>query len=71
MRVFISWSGERSHKVAETLRRWLPCVSHTLQPWLSSSDLAPGSWWTRDLANELEFAARGIICLTKENLHAP
>lgn len=68
MKVFISWSGERSRLVAEALRYWLPKVIQAIQPWMSSSDIEKGTRWRTDIASELEQSSIGIICLTPENL---
>ncbi|MGA9995605.1 MAG: toll/interleukin-1 receptor domain-containing protein [Pyrinomonadaceae bacterium] len=71
MRVFISWSGERSRQVAEALHDWLPSVIQAVQPWMSANDIEKGTRWRSGLANELEQASVSIICLTPENLEAP
>jgi hypothetical protein len=36
MRVFISWSGERSHQIAGKVHGWLAAAFPALDPWLSS-----------------------------------
>jgi hypothetical protein len=71
MRVFISWSGERSHQVAVALRDWIPSVIQTVEPWISSADVEKGSRWSNEIARELANSSVGIICLTVENLTAP
>ncbi len=68
MKVFISWSGEKSHNYAKALRDWLPGVINAIEPWLSSSDIEPGSRWGFDLSTNLENTDFGIICLTQENI---
>jgi len=70
MKIFISWSGERSHHVAEALRNWLPHVIQGLQPWLSSNDIDKGVRWAADMASHLEDSRVGIICLSPDNLEA-
>lgn len=68
MKVFISWSGERSKAVAESLRYWLPKVIQAVQPWMSADDIEKGTRWRTGIASELEKSSVGIICLTPENL---
>lgn len=71
MKIFLSWSGERSRAMAEALRDWLPLVIQSLQPWLSSADVQKGARWGSEISRALEEARIGIICLTPENLEAP
>ena len=71
MEIFISWSGDRSQKVAEALRDWLPNLIQSVTPFMSASDIEKGSRWSSDIATHLERAQFGLICLTRENLEAP
>ena len=71
MKIFLSWSGSKSKKLAETLRDWLPNVIQALEPWMSAEDIDKGSRWYIDVVSELEKTQFGIICLTPENLESP
>jgi hypothetical protein len=71
MKIFISWSGERSRTVAEFLRYWIPEVIQAVQPWMSAEDIDPGVRWSAEIAGELEASKFGIICLTPENITTP
>jgi hypothetical protein len=71
MKVFISWSGSRSKKVALIFRDWLPSVIQSLEPFVSSEDIDKGSRWNTEIAQELKESTFGIICVTKDNLSAP
>ena len=71
MKVFLSWSGEKSHKVALVFREWFPSVIQSLVPYVSSEDIDKGTRWSTDIANELEDSSFGILCVTKDNLTAP
>jgi hypothetical protein len=71
MKVFLSWSGQLSKRVAEELHRWLPNVIQALEPWLSSEDIAKGAQWSSQVTAELEASKAGIICVTPSNKHAP
>ena len=71
MKVFISWSGEESHKTALVLREWLPSVLQSITPYVSSEDIDKGTRWASDIAGELDESSFGLLCVTKENLNAP
>ena len=71
MKVFISWSGTKSHKVGLVFREWLPSVIQSLEPYVSSEDIDKGARWSTDIATELADSNFGILCVTKENLNAP
>jgi len=68
MKVFISWSGERSRIIAEALREWLPAVIQSADAWLSTQDIEKGSRPLDELTKELKGTSLGIVCLTPENL---
>lgn len=68
MKIFLSWSGTRSHQVAEALRRWLVLVFPTVDAWMSSHDLKAGDRWTQELASQLANTEFGILCITQESL---
>jgi predicted nucleotide-binding protein len=71
MRVFLSWSGDRSRRVALALQNWLPGVLQPVQTWLSD-DIARGQRWEHEVLRQIQEDARvAIICLTPENLTAP
>src|SRR5262245_27921646 len=71
MKVFISWSGDRSKRAAEALRDWLPNVIQNTQPWMSGEDLDAGTRWGKEIDEELESANFGILCITPENAGSP
>jgi TIR domain len=71
MKVFVSWSGERSRLLAQALHSWLPLVLHYVKPWLSDADVSAGDRWATVVAKELETSNFGIICVTPENLNSP
>jgi hypothetical protein len=70
MKVFLSWSGETSKKVACALHKWLPYILQPVRPWLSS-EISKGDRWVAVLEAELKDAEYGIICLTKHNIVHP
>ena len=68
MKVFISWSGTKSQEVAKVLKKWIPCVIQSVEPYFSSADIDKGARWSTDIAKELQDASFGILCVTKDNL---
>lgn len=71
MKLFISWSGEFSRKVAECLSVWIPTIIQTVEVFYSPDDIAKGENWGNRLSEELEQSNFGIVCLTPENVLAP
>jgi hypothetical protein len=67
VKVFLSWSGEKSRRVANVFRDWFPTVIQAIEPWLSSSDLVAGVRWNEALQAELSRAGAGVICVTRSN----
>jgi hypothetical protein len=71
MKVFLSWSGQRSKEVASLLSDWLCCVIQASRPWISTRDLDRGSLWFGEINDQLRDTTVGIICLTQENKNRP
>ena len=71
MKVFISWSGQRSRQIAEILHGWFPKVIQAVDPYFSPEDIEKGSRWDSEISKELDGAQIGLLCLTPENLKAP
>lgn len=67
MKVFVSWSGEKSRDVAHAFRSWLPSVLHAVDPFVSSRDIRAGTRWQSEIAAELDDTDFGLICVTREN----
>jgi hypothetical protein len=70
-KVFISWSGELSKKLAEEIRVWLPGVLQFVKPYFTPNDIEKGTRWSTEISSELESSNAGIICLTKDNINKP
>jgi len=70
MKVFISWSGERSKQVGEIFSKYLTCIIQDCDPFFSP-EIDKGSRWFSEISKELEESEVGIICLTKENISEP
>jgi hypothetical protein len=71
VKIFISWSGPLSRRVAEALHDWLPYVLQAVQPYVSSEDIHKGARWGVDISHELKASKYGIICVTADNINAP
>jgi hypothetical protein len=67
VKVFISWSGDRSQAIAEELRDWLPTIVQSLEPFISTQDVPIGGRGLNVLASQLQDCSFGILCLTQEN----
>jgi hypothetical protein len=70
VKVFISWSGNRSQSVAHALRSWLPDVLQTVEPFLSAADIEAGQRWSQQLAEQLGQTSFGLVCVTADNQEA-
>lgn len=71
MNIFISWSGNRSHQIAELFNGWIRCVIQAAKPWISSHDIDRGALWFSEISKTLATSRFGIICLTPENKTEP
>lgn len=67
MKVFVSWSGELSQKVAALLKNYIPCIIQSVEVFYSPEDIEKGENWDAKISHELEEANYGIICLTPQN----
>ncbi len=71
MKIFVSWSGEMSKKIAQSLKKWLPMIIQAADVFYSPEDIEKGEIWDNKLVQELSSCNYGIICLTSENMAAP
>jgi hypothetical protein len=49
MKVFISWSGETSRRIAEVIRDQLPNALQFVRPFFSHEDIDKGARWEPEL----------------------
>ena len=71
MRIFISWSGDRSKDVATALADWIPYVIPEAKPWISVAHIKPGVRWVDEVSQVLASTKLGILCVTRDNVAAP
>ena len=71
MKIFISWSGNRSRAVAEVLSDWIKCVLQASEPWISTRHIDRGSLWFTEINEKLRDISVGVVCLTQENKGNP
>lgn len=71
MKIFISWSGNRSKAVAELFSEWLKCVIQASQPWISTRDIDRGAIWFSEINDKLRDVSVGVVFLTQENKDRP
>jgi len=71
MRIFTSWSGERSKAAALGLKSLLQDLFEDGVQVFVSDHITPGEAWAQRLGAELEQSEFGILCLTAENFQAP
>lgn len=71
MKVFLTWSGERSKALAQALRAWIPAVLQGTEVFMSEEDIEPGEQWLNRIEKELGKSDVGVVCLTAENRTAP
>ena len=71
MKVFISWSGNRSRAVADLMSVWIKCVLQASDPWISTKHIDRGALWFSEINEKLRDVSVGIVCLTQENKDKP
>jgi hypothetical protein len=71
VKVFISWSGGLSRKVAPELQDWIPPVIQSVDPYVSSEDIGKGARWSTDISAEPEGPNYAVLVVTKYDTDAP
>jgi hypothetical protein len=68
MKVFISWSGDRSKQLGTAIHWWLPKVLNFVDVFFSDSDIESGARWYNSIIDALEKSDAGLVILTPENI---
>ena len=71
VKVFISWSGERSKDAADKIYNVLDKIDEDIIPWMSSQDTPSGESWYNEIQARLSESDVGIVCVTPENSLRP
>jgi hypothetical protein len=71
MRIFLSWSGERSKAAALGLKSLLESTFPEAVDVFISDHIDAGEMWARRLESELDQSQFGVLCLTEDNYQAP
>ncbi|HJX90500.1 MAG TPA: methyltransferase domain-containing protein [Pyrinomonadaceae bacterium] len=75
MKVFVSWSGRRSRRIADTLATWLKVLFNSdgnlIDVFVSTQDIRAAARYNEILNAALRDSTFGILCLTPENLNSP
>lgn len=71
MKIFLSWSGQRSGNFAEELKPWLEQVLPNADVWLSRDDIDKGDIWFTEIIDGLKSCNCGVVCVTRDNHLAP
>lgn len=71
MRIFITWSGDRSKAVAEVIHQWLPSALQAVKTYFSPDDIVKGTRWFPEISKELDESSVGLLCMTRDNLTEP
>lgn len=71
MKLFLSWSEDRSKRVAEFFKTWISLVLQYSSPWISTHDIDSGAVWVSELNSKLSDCSVGIIFLTRKNKNNP
>src|SRR5664279_3610045 len=71
MRIFASWSGDRSKRAALALKSLLQDLFEDGVKVFVSDHIGPGEVWAQRIGTELEQSEFGILCLSHDNYQAP
>ncbi len=71
MRVFIAYGGSTGKQLAEQIRRWLPTLLPSADPYFAPWDTAKGSRWRDVIDAQLHESAAAVLCLTGDTLRRP
>lgn len=71
MDLFLSWSTERSKKLASIFNKWVTKVIPQLDVYYSPDDIQPGERWSDSIKGGLKGNPMGIFFVVEENIVQP
>ncbi|MCP5107489.1 MAG: toll/interleukin-1 receptor domain-containing protein [bacterium] len=71
MKVFISFSGEKSKRMADALTELLPAILPSVTVFRADTDIAIGERWQQSLERILDDLDLAIICVSHDNVEKP
>ncbi|MEL6440267.1 MAG: toll/interleukin-1 receptor domain-containing protein [Cyanobacteria bacterium J06621_8] len=71
MKIYISWSGERSKSVARILRQFISTAFQNVEIFFSVDDIVMGENWIEEASRRLTESDVGILCITSDNIDNP
>ncbi len=69
MKLFISWSGERSSEMGEYLTHWIPDMFPAIEIF-NSRTIPKGLRWNIEITSALAECNFGIFCMTPKNINS-
>lgn len=71
MRIFLSWSGEISKRIADEIKVYIPIIFDDKVVFFYSPEIRKGEKWQEELFKNIANCKATIICITPENKGAP
>ena len=70
MKIFLSWSGSKSHEVALLMKSWFEDLLVSIETFISS-EIIGGRRWRHIITEELKNCSCGVIFITRDNQTNP
>lgn len=71
MRIFLSWSKDRSRYLASAFKQWIPSVLQYTDVYMSEKDISLGERWSSNISENLSDHDFGLVFITPENINSP
>lgn len=71
MKLFISWSGENSRRLADLFRHFIPTIFQRAAVFTTTEDIEKGSNWISNIESQLSESDAALLCVTPEAMNSP